>query len=122
MEGEEKMDRDIVKADENKDVSENITDEKYVIWLHEPVTFEGKKYDKIDLTCLEQVRVADMIAVNRKLANEGNSDVVQENSLEYAINLAARASDLPIEFFEQLKPGPGMRVKRCVMSFLYRQG
>ena len=93
----------------------------YLIQFKTPMTFEGKQYDEIDLKCLENIRAVDMIAVNRKLASEGNVDFLQENSLEYAFNLASRACDLPIEFFEQLSPGRAMRVKRCVSSFLYSQ-
>ena len=93
----------------------------YLIEFGSPVTFEETQYKEIDLTCLENIRAADMIAVNRKLASEGNVDFLQEKSLEYALNLAARASSLPIEFFEQLKPGPAIKVKRCVSSFLYGQ-
>lgn len=96
-------------------------EKSYVIKLGTPITFEGKEYKEIDLSCLENIRAADMIAVNRKLAKEGNVDFLQENSLEFALNLAARASSLPIEFFEQLKPHLAIRVKRCVSSFLFGQ-
>ena len=40
--------------------------------------------------------------------------------MEYALNLAARAAGLPVEFFEQLKMSHAMKVKRCVAAFLYR--
>ena len=93
----------------------------YVIELKTPVTFEGKQYDEVDLTGLEDIRAVDMIEVNRKLAREGNVDFLQENSIEYAFNIANRASGLPIEFFEQLKPGVAMQVKRCVVCFLFSQ-
>lgn len=92
-----------------------------LVQLKTPVTFEGKQYDEIDLECLENIRAADMIAVNRELSNVGNIDVNQEYTLEYALHIAARASGLPIEFFEQLKPFPAMRVKKCVTSFLLNQ-
>jgi len=93
----------------------------YVIPLKTPINFEGKDYDKVDLTCLENIRAADMIAVNRELSNGGNIDLNQEYTLEYAIHIASRASGLPIEFFEQLKPLTAMRVKKCVTSFLLNQ-
>ena len=97
------------------------TKNPYVIPLKTPITFEGEKYEEIDLTCLENIRAADMIAVNRELSNGGNIDLNQEYTLEYAFHIVARVSGLPIEFFEQLKPLPAMRVKRCVTSFLFNQ-
>lgn len=93
----------------------------YVIELKTPVTFEGKQYDEVDLTGLNEIRAADMIAVNRELSRGGNLDLNQEYTLEYAFHLASRASGQPIEFFEQLKPFPAMRVKNCVSSFLFSQ-
>lgn len=92
-----------------------------VVQLKTPVTFEGKQYDKIDLTCMENINAADMIAVGRHLSREGISNVNQEFTLEYALNLAARASNMPIEFYEQLGPRPTMQVKSCVSSFLFGQ-
>lgn len=91
----------------------------YVIPLKKPIMFEGKTYDSIDLTGLENIRAADMIAINRRLARMGSE--VQENSLEYALYMAAEASSLPIEFYEQLKCSVAMKVKTCVMLFLFRQ-
>jgi len=110
----EKMDElDTAMKEEGKNL--------YVIHLKNPVEFEGKKYDRIDLSGLEDLRTADMIAINRRLARMGNSEAIQENSLEYAINIAAEASSLPLEFFEQLKCSVALKVKMCVTLFLFRQ-
>ena len=94
---------------------------EYLVKMKKPVTFEGKQYEEIDLSCLENIRAADMIAVNRELSNGGNIDVNQEYTLEYALHIASRASGLPIDLFELLRPLPAMRVKRCVSSFLLNQ-
>lgn len=117
MNEKNKVETDIVKADENKEAT---VEGSYVIRFNPPVYFEGKEYDRIDLSCLEDITAMDMIAVSRKLSSGGNSDFMQENSMEYALNLAAVASELPVEFFEQLKMHHAMRVKRCVAAFLYR--
>lgn len=118
-EGEKnKVETDIVKTDEIKETNDG--NRPYVIHFNPPVSFEGMEYDRIDLSCLEDVTAMDMIAVSRKLSSIGNSDFMQENSMEYALNLAARAAGLPVEFFEQLKMSHAMKVKRCVAAFLYR--
>lgn len=118
MSEKNKVETDIVKTDEIKETNDG--NRPYVIHFNPPVSFESMEYDRIDLSCLEDVTAMDMIAVSRKLSSIGNSDFMQENSMEYALNLAARAAGLPVEFFEQLKMSHAMKVKRCVAAFLYR--
>lgn len=115
------MNKDMEKMDELDEAMKEEGKDLYVIPLKNPVTFEGKTYDCIDLTGLENLCAMDMIKVNRRLARMGNSEAIQENSLEYALNIAAEASFLPIEFFEQLKCSIAMRVRTCVTLFLFRQ-
>lgn len=93
----------------------------YIIPLKTPVKFEGKQYDCIDLTGLEDLRATDLIAINRRLSVMGTGEAFAENSLEYTLHLAAAATALPIEFFEQLKINTAMRVKSRVLLFLFRQ-
>ncbi len=71
---------------------------------------------------MEDITAADMIAVSRKLSSRGNIDFLQENSMEYAVEIAARATGRPLEFFYGLKPADAIKVKRCVTGFLYAQG
>lgn len=110
-------------AEENKkeELNTERADERYCITLKKPYLFEGKSYDEIDLTGLLNVRTGDMIEVNRMMIRNGNSDIYQEHSLEYAVYLAARATGKPIEFFEMLPPYAGMQLKNKVTGFLYRQ-
>ncbi len=117
----EEMNKDTKKLNELDAAMEKEGKNLYVISLKKPITFEGKTYDRIDLTGLENLCAEDMIRINRRLARMGNSEAVQENSLEYALNIAAEASSLPIEFFEQLKCSVAMKVKACVILFLFRQ-
>lgn len=114
---EEKMGIDVVNVAEDGEVIEN----PLIINMRNPVKWEGKTFDRIDLTCLEDIKAADMIAVNRKLNRNGNVDFLQEMTLEYALNLSARAMGMPIEFFESLPPAVAMGIKNRVTSFLYRQ-
>lgn len=121
MENMKKMDENM---DDMKQLEEKMKEEGkdlYIIKLKNPVKFEGKTYDRIDLSGLEDIRAADMIAINKRLSGMGN-DTFQENTLEYALYLAAEAASLPVEFFMQLKGNVAMRVKSCVMLFLFRQG
>lgn len=103
------------------DVIDDIEDGMYRVTLKKPYVFEGKSYSAIDLSGLENIRAADMIAVNRLLNRKGNVDFLQEMTLEYALNIAAKATGKPIEFFEQLPPYAAMQIKNRVTGFLYRQ-
>ncbi len=93
-----------------------------VIELKTPVQFEGKSYEKIDLTGLHNIKAADMIAVNRRLTRSGNVETNQEFTLEYAVNIANMATGLPLEFFDQIPPYAALAIKNRVISFLFIQG
>ncbi len=112
------MNEKMEKMDELDAAMKKEGEDLYVIPLKKPITFERKTYDSIDLTGLENILAKDMIAINRMLARMGRE--VQENSMEYALYMAAEASSLPIEFFEQLTCNVAMKVKTCVMLFLFR--
>lgn len=92
-----------------------------VIRLKKPINFEGKSHDKIDLSGLHEIKASDMMAVNRRLSRNGNSETNQEFTLEYAINIAQIATGLPLEFFDQLPPFAALAIKGRVMSFLFMQ-
>ena len=112
---------DIIEA-AHGDMEDSVEDGIYIVRLNPPIIYEKKTYDRIDLTGLDNIRAADMIAVSRKLNRSGNVDFMQETSLEYAINIAHRATGLPLEFFDQLRPAAALRVKNAVTAFLYGQG
>lgn len=114
-----KVDGDIVTTE-----GEEIEEGSLIIPLKAPYKYEGKEYTKLDLTGLENVKAADMIAVSRQMNRNGNIDFLQEMTLEYSLQLVARSSalPLPLEFWEQLPPYAAMMVKNRVTSFLYRQG
>lgn len=91
------------------------------IIFDKPYTFEGKTYDKIDISNLANISAADMCETNKILArmNPTGVNVVPEMSLEYALVLCARMTSLPIEFYMGLSPKQAMEVKRKVQYFLF---
>lgn len=106
--------------EEVKTVTGDAAEERELVWdLAKPYSFEGKSYHKIDLTGLENLTAADMIAVNRLLSRNGNSDTMQEVSLEYACALASRGSGQPMEFYEGLPPKEAIRLKAKMTHFLF---
>lgn len=103
------------------DAVENEEDEdSLVIKFKKPYKFEGTEYTEIDLSGLDDLSASDMIAVN-KYMNRTNPgiDVMPEVSLEYALNLAAKACKQPVEFFLNLPPREAIKVKNRIMAFLF---
>lgn len=112
-----------VKEDEFKIKEEEPNKEKeeisYIVTFKKPYSFEGESYTQVDLSGLEELSAADMIAVNKKIERGGTVNILPEMSLEYACLISARASGKPIEFFKGLPPKDALKVKNCVTSFLY---
>ena len=105
------------KADE---AAEDEDEDSLNLKLKKPYKFEGKEYTEIDLSGLEDLSAADMIAVNKYMDRTATGiQVMPEVSLEYACVLASKASKLPVEFFTGLPPKQAIKVKNRVMGFLF---
>lgn len=112
------------KAVENtaldNETTEEIEERSMVIKFKKPYHFEGKEYTELDLSGMDDLTGADMIAVNKLMQrNSAGIDVMPEVSVEYAFYFAARAAKLPVEFFTNLPPKESMKVKNRVMGFLF---
>ena len=95
-------------------------EESMVVKFKKPYRFEGKEYTEIDLSGMEDLTGADMIAVNKIMSRtSAGIDVMPEVSVEYACYFAARAAKQPVEFFTSLPPRELMKVKNRVMGFLF---
>ena len=95
-------------------------DESLVIKLKKPYQFGGKEYTEIDLSGLEELTAADMIALENQYDRKSPGiNVMPEVKVGYAVMMAARAAKLPVEFFNGLPPKEAMKVKNRVMGFLF---
>lgn len=109
-----------VVGDVESDAPAVIEDLNMVIKFRQPYRFEGKEYTELDLSGMEDMTGADMIAVNKIMQRSAAGiDVMPEVSVEYAFYFAARAAKLPVEFFHGLPPKESMKVKNRVMGFLF---
>ena len=101
---------------------EDDDDVSLIIQLKKPLVFEGKTYEQIDLTALENLTAADMVAVSKYIGPGvfGRTDMNPEFTLEYALHLAARATKQPVELFMALRPGDGLKVKNRVLNFFFK--
>ena len=96
-------------------------DNPYLVVFKKPFIFEGSSYDNVDLSGLEELSAADMIAVNKTIERGGTVNVLPEMSLEYACLISARATGKPVEFFKALPPKEALKIKNRVTNFLYSE-
>lgn len=100
---------------------QEVADNPYLVMFKKPVLFEELSYDSVDLSGLENLSAADMIAVNKTIERGGTVNVLPEMSLEYACLISARATGRPVEFFKALPPKEALKIKNRVTSFLYSE-
>ena len=91
-----------------------------IVEFSSPYKFEGNEYESIDLRRLRNMGGRDMIEVDKMLSRNGIISIIPENSMGYALYMAARAARLSYEFFEGLPVNECMKVKNAVMGFLSR--
>jgi hypothetical protein len=94
-------------------------DNAYLVIFKKPVTWEGSTYTEVDLSSLENLKASDMIQVQRTMEKSGSVSVLPELSLEYALLFAAKATKIPVEFFQSLPPKEAIKVKNRVTSFFF---
>lgn len=92
---------------------------KYVIKFRKPFVFEDETYEEIDLSGMEDLSAKDMIQAQRIMEKSGSINVLPEMSLEYACIFAAKATKMPVEFFQALPPKEAVRVKNKITNFFY---
>lgn len=97
-------------------------DNNLLLRLSKPYTFEGKSYESVDLSRLNELTLADMVSVERRIRGtslSGDSNPLIEMTLNYACHLASVAANLPVEFFLGLPIADSMTLKGIVTGFLF---
>lgn len=94
-------------------------EESLYVKFKKPFLWEDNTYDGIDLSGLENLSTMDMIMTERSFAASGRIPILSEMSLEYACLFAAKATEMPVEFFQALPPKEGIKVKNMVSNFFY---
>lgn len=102
-------------------VQEEEADVSMIVKFKKPFVFEKKTYTEIDLSVLENITTGDMVAVSKLIGpgTFGRTEMNPEFSLEYACHIAARATNMPVEFFLALRPSDGLKVKNRVVNFFF---
>ena len=105
-------------AENTKKVQNN----NLILKLSKIYNFEGESFSEIDLSKLEDMTAEDMIAAQKILTANGSISVMPENSLEFALIIASRATGHTVEFFRTLTMRDSMKLKNRVSGFIFGGG
>lgn len=109
-----------IQAETNEEAVQAAQEESRVIDLGKPYKFEGTEYTEIDLTGLDKLTVKDAIDIQRQLFNEREvaAAMLTETTTAFARAIAAKATELPIEFFKLMPRGASRRVLGEVRGYM----
>lgn len=104
-----------------QETAEELVEESLVLKLTRPYVFEGKTYEELDLSGLENVTAGTLENVGRQVSkkNPGINPAVLEMSTPFCHMLAGRVAKLPLEFFQRLPAKDGIALKALITNFLY---
>lgn len=90
-----------------------------ILRFAKPYTFEEETCTEVDLSGLENITAADLIAAKKQMSKGGSVDMIPEMSLEHATILASRVTGKPIEFFTRLPAREAIKLKNIVSGFIF---
>ena len=113
---------DEIKTVEAVETEKPADERAHIVTLKRPYRFEGKEYTEIDLGGLDNLTIQDAIDAQRDLfgRQEVASALVCETTTAFAMEIAVKASGLPIEFFKQMKRREGKLVQAEVIGHIVR--
>lgn len=85
-----------------------------------PYTFEGKVYNGIDLSGMEDMTGEEFRFIEKSLRLNKNMELNPETTTEGAFLYASKATDLPVEFFCALPLKEVVKIKRILIDFLWK--
>jgi hypothetical protein len=92
-----------------------------ILKFDKPYQFEKAEYTEIDLSGMESLTAKDLIAADKMFMQNGQVPLMSEMSLGYACIIAHKASQKPIEFFENFPARDAVKLKNMVTGFFYGQ-
>lgn len=106
---------------EESEAAQAGAEESLVLKLTKPYVFEGKTYEELDLSGLEDVTAGTLESVGRQVSkkNPGINPAILEMSTPFCHMLASRVTKQPLEFFQRLPAKDGIALKALITNFLY---
>lgn len=115
-----------VKADtEVKTEDKTAEDADLYVKFRKPYKFEGKTYDGLDMSGLEDLSGQDMRNIESMAARFGsleeNVNPMRETSVSYALAAAMQVTGQPMEFFNRLPFRDMLLVKYTFEGFMFAE-
>ncbi len=118
-----------VKTDETKAETEAKTgtaeDADLYVKFRKPYKFEGKTYDGLDMSGLEDLSGQDMRNIESMAARFGsleeNVNPMRETSISYALAAAMQVTGQPMEFFNRLPFRDMLLIKYTFEGFMFAE-
>lgn len=108
------MSKDIVNIKESKTSSNNL-----VVNLTKEYEFEDSKISSVNLTNISNLTGDDIMRIQQSMVSAGTVITQLELDPQYCLMVAAKASDIPFEFFKQLNIKDATKVKNAVSAYFF---
>ena len=104
----------------NIEEAEETAEQKRVLKLRKPVDFEGRHYEEIDLSGLDGLTGRDVRELDRLFKMKGGrvGSSVKEFDSIYLQLVAAKATNLPLEFFDCISIRDATALEVEIRNFL----
>ena len=89
--------------------------------LSKPYVFEGRTYEELDLSGLENATAGDLARAAKITSkkHKGLNAATLEMTAEYAAVMGHLVTKLPLEFFERMPAKDAIALKGKVVGFLF---
>ncbi len=110
-----------ITEEEETEGMEEITEEEnpLIVKFTKPYSYEGKTYEEIDLTNIENMSGAQLCVAQRMYAKTGSVAMSPELDPNYSCIVAHLVTKLPVEFFKKITAKDLGRVKRAISGFFF---
>lgn len=110
-----------IMESENKEEKEQTQTVDRIIKFNKPFKFEGKEYTEVDLTKIDDLCAEDIKYIDRQFQRTGLVSSLKELTVTYAVIVATKASNMPIEFFNKLPLCEAMKIKNLVADVFFQE-
>ena len=104
-----------------QEAAEEAVGESLVLKLSKPYVFEGRTYEELDLSGLENATAGDLAQASKITSKKhrGLNPATLEMATEYAATIGHLMTKLPLEFFERMPAKDAIALKGLVVGFLF---
>lgn len=87
--------------------------------LEHPYSYDGKEVTEVDLSGIVDLSLRDAIDAEQRLARNGQMSTTPETNYLYCCIIAAKATKISIDFFENLGIQEAAKLKNIISGFVF---